>query len=426
MQAASGLVTSGLVAHYPFGAADGDRKRNLLRYSEAFDNAAWGRNTDVGIDVDAAIAPNGTLTADKIVEANLTQQHFISQTVASTITDNANGAYGIYAKADERNVIQVTLKLKDGATFRNAKFNVSTGTVVSSSAGVTATISADRNGFYHCVVVTSVLAGASSIIAYLQPCLNDGTVSYAGDPTKGIIVWGAQLNEGTVPLQYEMTTANQILYDRSPFANHGQLGSTAGSDVNDGSWTNQGLTLITDDYITLPQDVSSRLGGASGATVEMVFKRNAAGVSHSFLGLSINGTDSKVAVNFNADDTITVGGRSRAADAFQSKTTSAAYADTASYHYLASWVDVANNAIGIDYDGIEVALAAGAVAFGQTTFAADVGTRQVLGANAGLANFVNASISHGMVRGRVLSAAERARNRSVLRGIMARRGIALA
>ena len=406
-----GLVTSGLVAHYPFGASDGDRKRNLLRWSEDF--REWSKT---GLT---------TPTAKRALETAVSSEHYLN----SAIEVSGAQTYTMVLRLKPDGRTKGNFHIVSTARF-GVDFDLATEAVVAYVTGtgaVSSVVCVDDGDGYKKITVTGSLNNAVTTGQFVIMCKDDaGNTTYLGDITKGFIVDYAQLNEGTVPLQKETTTANQILFDRSPFANHGQLGSTATADVNDGSWTNQGLTLITDDYITLPQDVSSRLGGASGATVEMVFKRNAAGVSHSFLGLSINGTDSKVAVNFNADDTITVGGRSRAADAFQSKTTSAAYADTASYHYLASWVDVANNAIGIDYDGIEVALAAGAVAFGQTTFAADVGTRQVLGANAGLANFVNASISHGMVRGRVLSAAERARNRSVLRGIMARRGIALA
>lgn len=43
----------------------------------------------------------------------------------------------------------------------------------------------------------------------------------------------------------------QILHDYSGNGNHGQLGSTAGADINDPTWTPRGLSLTTDDYATV-------------------------------------------------------------------------------------------------------------------------------------------------------------------------------
>lgn len=45
--------------------------------------------------------------------------------------------------------------------------------------------------------------------------------------------------------------AGQILYDYKN-NNNGQLGSTAGADTNDPTWTTQGLTFATDDYCVMP------------------------------------------------------------------------------------------------------------------------------------------------------------------------------
>ena len=43
--------------------------------------------------------------------------------------------------------------------------------------------------------------------------------------------------------------AGQVLYDYKN-GNNGQLGSTTGADTNDPTWTPQGLTFATDDYVT--------------------------------------------------------------------------------------------------------------------------------------------------------------------------------
>jgi hypothetical protein len=43
----------------------------------------------------------------------------------------------------------------------------------------------------------------------------------------------------------------QRLIDYSGYGNHGQLGSTIGSDTNDPTWNGQGLAYATDDYVAV-------------------------------------------------------------------------------------------------------------------------------------------------------------------------------
>ena len=44
----------------------------------------------------------------------------------------------------------------------------------------------------------------------------------------------------------------QTLIDHSGLGNHGTLGSTTGADTNDPTWTGQGASFTTDDYIVGP------------------------------------------------------------------------------------------------------------------------------------------------------------------------------
>jgi hypothetical protein len=60
----------------------------------------------------------------------------------------------------------------------------------------------------------------------------------------------------------------QILYDRGPYGLNGQLGSTAGADVNDPTWVPPGLSFGGDDYVSLPKNVA--LHPTTGLTVMAV------------------------------------------------------------------------------------------------------------------------------------------------------------
>ncbi|WP_156920677.1 phage head spike fiber domain-containing protein [Fundidesulfovibrio putealis] len=58
-----------------------EQRTNLLYPSEDFSNAAWTK-TRATITANAAVAPDGTMTADKLVE----------DTTASSVIDRPNGA----------------------------------------------------------------------------------------------------------------------------------------------------------------------------------------------------------------------------------------------------------------------------------------------------------------------------------------------
>jgi hypothetical protein len=49
-----------------------------------------------------------------------------------------------------------------------------------------------------------------------------------------------------------------VLTDRSGGGHHGTLGSTAGADTNDPSWTAEGLSFTTDDLVATANDAATR------------------------------------------------------------------------------------------------------------------------------------------------------------------------
>ena len=70
---------------------------NLVPFSEEFDNAAWTK-TRATISADAVVAPDGTLTADKLVEdATAANSHGMKDTVAKeSFTDNSDVTFSVY------------------------------------------------------------------------------------------------------------------------------------------------------------------------------------------------------------------------------------------------------------------------------------------------------------------------------------------
>ena len=166
---------------------------NLLTFTQEFDNAAWFK-TATTVTANATAAPDGTLTADKLVENTATAQHILARTenVAS-----APVTFSVYAKAAERSWISLYI----GAVNTSAFFNLATGVVGTVQASVTASITSVGNGWYLCSITASS-SGSGALTRGIYLANADNSTTYTGDGTSGLFVWGAQLELGSTATTY--------------------------------------------------------------------------------------------------------------------------------------------------------------------------------------------------------------------------------
>jgi hypothetical protein len=175
--------------------------KNLLGWSEAFENAAWVKNLIAafgsGSVANAVAAPNGSLSADKIVASAAAGYHALRQAVTVT---TAPHTLSFYAKAAEYSLCYVTDIVN--AQFR-AAFNLATGAVVAGTTGgasfVSAAITAVGDGWYRCSLSLSGMASTPTVTIIGYPStgatLDAYGVQYTGDGVSGIYLWGAQLSD---------------------------------------------------------------------------------------------------------------------------------------------------------------------------------------------------------------------------------------
>lgn len=198
-------ATQSVLASRPvYGIEPAGGRRNLLTFSEDQTNAAWVK-TRSSISANSTAAPDGTLTADKLVEDTTAANNHTSYQI---IGSNPIGTYtaSVYAKAGERSQIQFAQTITTG---RFAEFNLSTGTVIGTPTNCTASIVAAGSGWYRCSITytTAVVQDLTNVI-YL---INGGTVVYTGDGVSGAFLWGAQLELGSTATAYQrVTTAYDV------------------------------------------------------------------------------------------------------------------------------------------------------------------------------------------------------------------------
>ena len=160
-----------------------EQRTNLLTYSEDFADAAWTK-TRSSITSNTIVAPDGTLTGDKLVEdTTASNTHLTAQNI--TTSETGSYTYSVFAKAGERTQMIVARSTTNITIFSHT-FDLSAGTA--SGGGV---ITAVGNGWYRCAGTVTVESTGSTGVQFR---LSDGSSStYTGDGYSGIFIWGAQL-----------------------------------------------------------------------------------------------------------------------------------------------------------------------------------------------------------------------------------------
>ncbi|STV26516.1 Uncharacterised protein [Klebsiella pneumoniae subsp. ozaenae] len=182
---------------------------NRLAWSQDFTKTATWAASGVVLTPAAAVAPDGNLTATKMIEATDTAAA-VRKLAATTTAEGTKSnpfAFSIFAKANTANVLQLSaVGAFPEPTFVN--FDLKNGRLGKTSTGSTsrgllqASIEPFRNGWYRCSIVIIPYSATNpefTLALTESDSSAEAMPSYLPATPKSVFIWGAQaeFSDGT-------------------------------------------------------------------------------------------------------------------------------------------------------------------------------------------------------------------------------------
>jgi hypothetical protein len=182
-------------------------RRNLLAYTEEFDNAFWEKSATATVTANQIAAPDNTTTAD-LFRCGTTSA---SEVRRNNITLAAgNHTFSVFARKEVSDFLVIQVFDVATTSFRRVWFNINLGSTGSATSGGTnitllgSSIEPYENGFYRVSITVSLTAGTVS--GRTNIFLSEGDGVFSGNALSGIYIWGAQLETGSTLTPYQEIT----------------------------------------------------------------------------------------------------------------------------------------------------------------------------------------------------------------------------
>tara|TARA_B110000046_G_scaffold175440_1_gene200115 strand:+ start:406 stop:1875 length:1470 start_codon:yes stop_codon:yes gene_type:complete len=219
-------------------------RTNLIPYSEDF--SQWSVS-QVAVTPNAIISPDGTLNASKLTPSTSSSVHLLSTAGTATMT------ISIYAKAGGYH----RFRFNTGSSGNGyAAFDLNTGAVrvAGGTYYTSSSIESVGNDWYRCTLTLTNGVASNTTVAIED---NDGNVSFEGNGTNAIYMWGGQSEQDSRASAYIPTSGSAVtvatpLNDTHNAWDYDHTNLTLEEDPDsEGSWERPSNVVLNHDFADL-------------------------------------------------------------------------------------------------------------------------------------------------------------------------------
>tara|TARA_Y100000401_G_scaffold15553_1_gene10578 strand:- start:17669 stop:23776 length:6108 start_codon:yes stop_codon:yes gene_type:complete len=288
-------------------------RTNLFKYTDLSNSSSdgwdWlisGSGTTIA---NATTDPTGGNNAVKIIANTNNTLKLFSVNSVPTVSSGTTVTASLYVKnAGGRYVV---FYLNDSGS-RMLRVDLQTGQITSNSAD-SGTIEALANDWYRISFTRTLDANLGSV--FISPSLNGQDVSFAGDGSNGIFVWGAQFEQGSFPTSliptYGATASRSgdvAKVDSLAFSRFYKQG-TGGAWLVDSTELAEDRTTPSSPFLVYESNgsklrVGPKIGGGATNTIAAYYQDGGDMIysAGSSLGTVTKGVKSKLGITFQTND----------------------------------------------------------------------------------------------------------------------------
>lgn len=182
---------------------EGESTNDLLQ-SQTFDTT-WAA-VRASITADSVNAPDGTLTADSLVDTIDNNTHYINQ--STTVTSGLSYTYSVFVKEGSRSQVYLDFGNTYFTGSSNARFDLTT-LAITEGGDVTDSKITVLSDWWFKVQFSAVAIGTGSNPCYIYASEN-GSWTYIGNADTALYIWGAQLEALPFATSYIATTTAPV------------------------------------------------------------------------------------------------------------------------------------------------------------------------------------------------------------------------
>lgn len=234
------------------------QRTNLITYSEDFDTF-WVENDSV-LNNNYASSPTGEFNAYRFIDNNAGGSGNVSLNKTFVLTTDTTYTFSVFAKKDQVNFISLRTAGFSSPSSGNTYFDVENGALGNVRPDHTANIKDYGNGWYRCSITFSISGADATGILAIYANEQDNVLTSQRDDTTSVLLFGAQLEQGSYPTSYIPTTGSAVtrLADNCSLDTTG-LGLTEITETFSDDTTNV-ITTISSTYNVSNGKISKIIG----------------------------------------------------------------------------------------------------------------------------------------------------------------------